>query len=628
MLAHLAHYSVRSPRARVAYALALCGLLALVAVPGASQARSHLGRSRARVRGRVSYVSGRLDAPHYTVLVVGYNGRIAFSAAQRFRIAAPDSHVTLQLVDKSGRYAGPVVFGTSPSRVITGIKVPANLGTIDVLPAQGYARVAHRLAHRLLDRSRWAYALHGVPIGNGRNLGLVRSRGKGGGAGPGQDEAHTGIPNELDIAVPGTKILKSLAPSALATRAAHASAHNGRLRGAIVHLAAVEAPPASGSGTPPAGAPAGEGAAPAASPAGGSAGTAGPSAGSPWMSQMFLEMNETVNEDAAGVSLEEINSTLQRSLNLKLLDVPSGVERLELDCNGLSFCSQGGSGQAELEGLPQNAPGFGAVPFPGSALDPASGFGELIGPAAPSGLLGSDANGAHEFSLNPNATSAQIGSGDVITLLETAAGATTALPTAIDFVFNTVPAIAAWSDSAGDSGTISYPDTSGLGTFGNPIKVAAGPNGDVVMSFTVYRPQRQGIPGAGEPPFMDIGHLGYTIDYASAPTPDSTAIGSTAAPQCPASSYSDPSPTLTLETGSGGGELKPPPGDGMLIDSAEDTPASAANTISFSVDLTQCLAAKGISSLPIGQPVAFDLSANSQSSHDHANQKFVLERVR
>jgi len=354
---------------------------------------------------------------------------------------------------------------------------------------------------------------------------------------------------------------------------------------------------------------------------------------------MFLAMNETINDDAAGVTVAEIDSTLQSKLNVKLLNVPASVRLLELDCNGLSFCSQGGTGQAVLEGLPQHEPtpgeapqngpatGMSTIAFPGGSLDSADGFGEIVGPAVPTGLLGSDANGGHEFSLNPDATSSQIGSGDVITEVLTEGETTTQIPTTIDFVFNTVPAIASYSDTAGDSGTISYPDTSNLGTHSNPIKVAAGPNGDVVMTFTLYRPQRQGVAGAGEPAFMDVGHLGYELDSASGPAPGSTTIGSATAPQCPASVYSNLSSTLTAVSG-GSGEHAPPIGTAMLVDSAEDQPANPASTISFTADLTQCLAVKGVSSFAVGEQLQFDISANSQSSDDHANQTFVVERVR
>ncbi|MHB8491714.1 MAG: hypothetical protein ACYDA6_05810 [Solirubrobacteraceae bacterium] len=622
---------------------------ALLASPVTSQAQPQNTRWNAshRATAHHGYVSGQLDLAHYTVLVVGYNGRIASSRARHFRIPAPDARVTVQLVNASGHYAGPVILGSSGTRVITGVKAPVNLGMIDVVASQGYAHLARKLARRHLDRARWAYAKHGVPVGNGRNLGLVSSGGRGGGAGAGQDEAHVGIPNELDVALPGTHVLRALAPAAKAKRARASAASRQALSAAVAPSEGGEAHPGEPCppGSPPEACkpPPPGGSAPPGSPSGGPQ----PSAISPWMSQLFLSMNETINIDAAGATVSEIDSTLKARLNLKLLGVPSAAGLLELNCNGLSFCAQGGTGQAVLEGLPQNEPngskpagvpadataptagGAGwTVPFPAGSLDSSNGFGEVVGPAAPSTLLGTGAGGGHEFSLNPNATSSQIGSGDVVTLVASHEAATSQIPTTIDFVFNTVPAIASYSDTAGDSASVSYPDTSNLGTMSNPLKVAAGPNGDVVMTFTLYRPQRQGVAGAGEPAFMDIGNLGYELDYVpSAPAPGSTTIGSATSPQCPSSSYSNLSPTLTLGTGTAGG-FGPPAGEGWLVDSAADHPAKAAETISFAVDLTQCMAAKGTTSFAIGHPVQFDVSANSQSSSDHANQTFVVERVR
>jgi hypothetical protein len=48
--------------------------------------------------------------------------------------------------------------------------------------------------------------------------------------------------------------------------------------------------------------------------------------------------------------------------------------------------------------------------------------------------------------------------------------------------------------------------------------------------------------------------------------------------------------------------------DGALSDSAQDQPASPANTLTFSVDLTRCLAVNGLSWTP-GQGYLFNFSA-------------------
>ena len=534
-------------------------------------------------------VSGKLSASGFKIAAVGFNGKMTTSAHKLFSFRAPESDYTLQLLTIRGIYAGPVVVGGTKSKVQLGLTGGVKLGTIDINAKKGYGYTAKAVPKAVAVASRWAYAKNGVPIGNGRNLGLVRSNGTGGGTGAGGDEAHIGIPNEFDIAVPGTLILKSLAP-----RASNAKPGlSARVRSEAA--TAVTGPTAD-----------------------------------PWMSQLFLPISETVNDDASGITQADIDQALSANLDLTLLQVPSGT-LVELDCNGLSYCSADGTGQAQLEGEPVGSTNSGCqglnylcqVEFPSATADPSTGYGEIVGPKAPADLLGNDPNGGHEFSLVPYATSAQIGSGDVITEVVTNAGTTIDTPTTLDFVFSTVPAIASYSDTAGDSGMINYPDTSDLGTFQNPIDVAAGPNGDVLVGFTIWRPQRAGVAGAGEPALMDIGGLWYALDSASGAPQDQ--VGSGTGPQCSASSYSNLSPTLTLQNG-GPGQNFAPSGDGSLVDSASDTRANSANTISFTVDVTQCLAGHG-TTFPVDQPMQFDISANSQSSSDHANQTFWLERT-
>jgi hypothetical protein len=598
--------------------VACVGLASVLVVPALASKRSP---------APARYVSGRFNAPGYTLAVVGYNGKAVFSRSGSFRLRAPDSKVTLQLINSHGVYAGPVVFGGSFSRVITGIRAGANVGAIVVVAAQGYGHTAHKLAARSLDKTRWAYAKHGVPIGNGLNLGLVVSQGKGGGKGAGADTAHVGIPNEFDVAVPGTKVLRALAP-ALKTRPAAKPKTPAKAK-----LAAVCPPPPAvlpPGCTPPPGS--GSGGATGATGVTGAAAVLSPV--SPWASQLFLSIDQTLNIDAAGVTQAEVDATLQARLDLLLTSVPAG-NLVELNCNGLSFCSPGGSGQAQMEGLPQTGPpqlsAFGYYqidPFPSASLDPATGFGELVGPAAPTGLLGTDPNGSHEFNLDPNATAANIGSGDVATEVVTTNGVTTQIPITLGFVFNTVPALASYSDSAGDSAIITYPDTSGLGTNNNPIKLAAGANGDVAVTFTVFRPQRTGVPGAGEPAYMDLGHLGYTIGYGNGGPAGGAGLHlvNTLGGSCSTASYSNLSPTLSL-AGAGQGGFGPVQGTSWLIDAANDQPAAPANTISFTVDLTKCLADGGNPAFPIGQPIGLGLDAESQSSSDHAQQTLYVERT-
>lgn len=94
------------------------------------------------------------------------------------------------------------------------------------------------------------------------------------------------------------------------------------------------------------------------------------------------------------------------------------------------------------------------------------------------------------------------------------------------------------------------------------------------------------------------------------------------------SSYSSPSSTISVVDGANSGdkEYASPPGTAMLVDSQADQPASSADTFSFTVDVSACMASKG-TTFPVGQSIGFDISANSQSSHDHSNQTFWLERT-
>lgn len=187
----------------------------------------------------------------------------------------------------------------------------------------------------------------------------------------------------------------------------------------------------------------------------------------------------------------------------------------------------------------------------------------------------------------------------------TTAGVTTQYPGTIAFVFNTVPALHTWSDSAGGSGTVSYPvaapsgpGTGGPGTMSNPFPVAPGPNGHVVLTLTFWRPQRSGIAGAGEPAFMDIGHLAYHSE------PHVLSGGPSPAVTCPASSYSTSDPSLVPGTfGIGGME-------GDLVDQADDAPANPAKTLTYSLDLTACFSANG-ATLSSGNIVGLDISART-----------------
>jgi hypothetical protein len=153
-----------------------------------------------------------------------------------------------------------------------------------------------------------------------------------------------------------------------------------------------------------------------------------------------------------------------------------------------------------------------------------------------------------------------------------------------------------------------------FGGFG--FRVAPGSNGHVVLTLTFFRPQRLGIPGAGEPQFMDIGNLNYSLTAASMPSGGPTPGGSG---QCPVAAYSSPSSTLTLTRGVGHHSA-----EGVLTDSAADQPANPANTMRVTVDLSQCSGG----ALPVGRPVKVDLAATTANlPTDSTDQAFWVENI-
>jgi hypothetical protein len=535
-------------------------------------------------------ISGKLNRAGYTVLAVGYQGKVSSTSKQSFALRLAEKSVTLQLVTPRGKYAGPIVVGYAKGKAIVGVRAGAKLGLIQVLASKGYARVTKTVNKKWLDSKRVALVKKQVPLGNGRNFGFVRSSRHNGASGNGGDTDFDGVPNILDSAASGSRVLNSLRPDT-----ATAGPALGTLLTPLADVFGTDVGPAPGPGTEP-------GPGPASEPT------------SRWMSQIFLDIPHTLNADAAGVTREQIDAMLVENLNTKLLNVATG-DSVKLDCHGLSYCSEGGTGQVVLNGA-FSSPGVGGPvsvtePWPACCTAGGDGFGILRGGSTEVVLNG------NEFSLDPRADSSKIGTGDLMTMLVTKDGTTTETPVPLDFVFNTVPALQSYGDGVDHSVTISYPATeSSPGTRSNPAQVSAGPDGHVKVHFTWWRPQRSGIAGAGEPDFMDIGGLVYAFNAASQPLiPNASSGGSSPACSAVSVSTSDSNLTLLEQPDSSG---KP---SGGLKDGSVDQVANSANTLSATLDLTQCVLDKGGSAgMPVDSVIHMDISANTQNSSDHANQ--------
>jgi len=491
-------------------------------------------------------ITGKLSKPGYTVVALAASGKARAAAKGRtFKVVPPAKKVTLHLRDADGVYAGPVVVGTKGKRkAVLGVKAGAKLGKVRVL--KGYAKPKRALAKKFVDRSATAKATRGVPIGAGV-FGRVRAKGDAA-AGQGRDQDRDGLPGAFDVDDDGDLVLDNF--------------ERAGARG--VRAAAEPAPVPPGSAPPPGGPPA-------------------PSDRLSIFSNLKLNLQESLNANAGGVSDAQIDAAMAQAQTLAI-QVATG-DQVELDCGGLTYCSSGGTGVA-LEGNRA---------FPDDFDADGDGYGLLA--KGPTG----------DFQLKTGAKSAQIGSGDAFVERITSGGAETQVPGVLNYVFSTTPALMSWS-AGGASGTVTYPVAPGApGTQNAPIVIPG--TGDAIVTMTFWRPQREAIPGSGEGAgWVDIGRLKYTADVPNGPggpgSPPGPGPGN-----CPASTYSTSDPSLGVS------------GDGV-VDSDADRPADPANTLTFSVNLTQCLGALGWAP---GQTLQVDIQARSEFG-DNAAQKIVFQR--
>lgn len=310
----------------------------------------------------------------------------------------------------------------------------------------------------------------------------------------------------------------------------------------------------------------------------------------------------------ANIGGAQIDAGMRRWLSLLVQVVPG--DRTELDCGALVYCSPGGSGHEYA------SPTTGVTPLC-SPSTPGCNYNE--GPAFPSCCAAADGLGvlpqtadsspAGGFALLPEATSSQIGSGDALVQNVTAGQSRSEVPGTVKFVFTSEPALKSWSSGA-DGDSVSYPVAAGApGTQANPWVIGGG-TGDVVLTFTFWRPQRAGITGAGEAASMDIGHLHY-ISRPVVEQPGGSVL------RCPQSSYSTTDPSMAV--GNDGVEA-------YVGDLAGDAPSDPGRTLSYSLDLSNCFAANG-ATLASGEVIAVDVSGRSPSSGDNAGTNYSF-RIR
>ena len=292
-------------------------------------------------------------------------------------------------------------------------------------------------------------------------------------------------------------------------------------------------------------------------------------------SDLGLPIYDTANANAPGSTDEQIETTLPR-LGILHVNILPG-DSAELDCGALVYCSRGGTGRVPVNRNPPSGPSF-----PECCDADGDGFGTL--PTAP-GLP----PGAQSLTLLHGANTAQIGTGDVLIQRVTTGGVESEFAASVQFVFATGVALISYADTAGNSATVPYPVAGyqpgppGPGTIDNPFPVAAGADGNVVLTVTFWRPQRRPIPP--EPGvWTDIGGLTYATGLSG--------VGLA----CPQSALSTTDPNLTPSpVGGMGGTLTM---GGGFTDLAPDRPASTPNTFTYTLNVTQCLGSLGRSWSP------------------------------
>jgi hypothetical protein len=299
-----------------------------------------------------------------------------------------------------------------------------------------------------------------------------------------------------------------------------------------------------------------------------------------------------------------------------------GIQQLtgapvELDCGGtpdpnnadrwiggLRYCTRGGTGVASAGGPGPPFPGP-----PGGQLDAdGDGFGSLDPALEPGACPGCDPTA---FFLKHGAGPAEIKTGDLVIERVAAEGGEREITATVPYVIATVPALASYRDTAGHSSTLSYPVGAGApGTRGNGFPVSAPAGQDVMLTLTLWRPQRRAIPDSDPPSaeWMDIGHLVHTAYLADRGILDGG---------CPQGAFSTTDPNLSPPT-------MPLIGTGGLADAEGDEASNPANTFTYTLNLSQCLAAHGLSFAP-GEEYALHFSSVAGAT-DGAEQTVAFKR--
>lgn len=503
-------------------------------------------------------VTGSLSKAGYTVIALAGNGSATRTTTKTFKLVPPANTFTLQLRDKKGNYAGPIVApGAKRTVVVSGFRAGAKLGRITV--KKGYA-VTKKLPKSAIDAKRTAIAKAGRPIGAGR-LGLVKAASKGAG-GLGLDPDRDGIPGAFDIDDDGDLRLDAVDVSpARASAVTFGDLHHGMW---LMNIGLEQSLLAARMGLIQGG--------------GGYA--------------LNKNAQSQFQTEAGFEQLVALATRLRGALLFPLPQTPGA----ELDCTGLPYCTAFGKStdMTQMKRFPadfdSDNDGFGSLTPVGSFNPANDGIGtvQFLDPTK-------------VFGMKPGVDQTQIKPGQ--TMFEKVPGQPDQ-PVMVNFLFNTVPALDRWADEGGvtlGSNPLNYPIQDGdPGTQSNPAVVHRSPtDGDYWLKLKLWRPQRFDAVTFGTPQWVDMGYLTYAV------------VGRTIGANsrlwhCPASAYK-PSPQDDDIPGATYVHDQYLTADGVF-DSTSDGVWSAAHTLTFEVDLSACQRASGIPVWNDGDQTASEVS--------------------
>lgn len=474
-------------------------------------------------------VSGKLaGGPGYTILALAPSGQsnaAKVAGNGSFSLPVPGPGATLHLVTPGGGYYGPVVLARRGKRgVVTLSKRAGAIGKVALKAGYATARAPKKAVS-----GRGVKLVRGAPLGAG-TLGYVRTKrtaarmAQNGAPQPGADPDGDAIPSTFDADDNGNGTLDVVDPQTAR------------------------------------------------------------SAGDGLFSTVSTELAGSLNANAGGIGAAQVDVFVreQTSLNFFMGDAYArgqSVSAVNVDCGALVYC-RAGAGTATIDASGNTDPSV----TPGglwTSLDrDGDGFPDL--PA--NSRFGGDA--VRSIAVHPNVTTADIAAGDLFQVRFTTPGGSIVVPTALNLLFVSTPAVASVEGTA-----VTYPaGQDAPGTFSNPIRLT----GDQV-ALRLWRPQRAGI--GGETGFVDMGRLHYGIPLVTAD--GSREIG------CGASAYSGLSPTLEPATAAADNIYS---GLFPLTDTAAD---GVADELAMTFDVGGCLRANGV--VPAEGRVALPITAVTES---------------